>query len=301
VNLSEKGANMQRNATTKFPILLVPGLFGLETISGFECFRGIRQALRTAGARVFVPYLSASYCNEALGAQLSAQIDRVLIGTGAAKVNLIGHSQGALAARYVGAHTPERVASVTSVSGPNQGSELADILHKALVPGRLPGPVASRVATLFADFISLLTGQAQLPPSAVGALTALTTESVGRFNDTYPQGLPKTWGESGPAKVNGVRYYSWSGTLQDTSGGASDHMDSLQGFCSAFAEYFISEAEQNDGVVGRFSSHLGTVIRSDYPMDHMEAINQASSKVRRGTDPMALYVRHAERLRKAGL
>jgi triacylglycerol lipase len=33
----------------------------------------------------------------------------------------------------------------------------------------------------------------------------------------------------------------------------------------------------------------------------MEAINQASSKVRRGTDPMALYVRHAERLRKAGL
>ncbi|EJL02043.1 MULTISPECIES: triacylglycerol lipase [Pseudomonas] len=292
---------MQRNATTQFPILLVPGLFGLETIGGFECFHGIRQALRTAGARVFIPYLSATHCNEALGEQLLAQIDRVLNGTGATKVNLIGHSQGALAARYAGAHIPGKVASVTSVSGPNQGSELADFLRKALVPGRLPGPVASKVATLFVDFIALLTGQTQLPTSTVAALAALTTEGVGTFNDKYPQGLPKNWGESGPDKVNGVRYYSWSGTLQDAPGAAGDVTDPLRLFCRAFAEYFITEAGQNDGMVGRFSSHLGKVIRSDYPMDHMDAIHQPVGKIRKGADPIALYVRHAERLRKAGL
>lgn len=299
---------MQRNATTQFPILLVHGLFGFDKIGGFELFHGVKQALRAGGARVFIPYLSATHCNETRGEQLLAQIDRVLAGTGAARVNLIGHSQGALATRYAAALAPDKVASVTSVSGPNHGSELADFLSKALTPGRLPGHVARGVATLFADFISLLDGQAQLPPTAIAALATLTTEGVGAFNDKYPQGLPKNWGGNGPDRVNGVRYYSWSGTLRETTGAASQP---LQVFCRAFSRYFIIEAEQNDGLVGRFSSHLGKVIRSDYPMDHMEAITPGGGTLRKGTDPTEpnpkelnptdLYLRHAERLRKAGL
>ncbi|MBT2340774.1 MULTISPECIES: esterase/lipase family protein [Pseudomonas] len=292
---------MQRNATTRFPILLVHGLFGFDRIGGFELFHGIKQALRIAGARVFIPCLSATHSNEARGEQLLAQVERILSGTGATKVNLIGHCQGALAARYAAALTPERVASVTSVSGPNQGSELADFLHKALTPGRLPGHVAGHIATLFADFLSLLGGERQLPGAAIATLGALTTEGVGAFNDKYPQGLPRHWGDQGPEKVNGVRYYSWSGTLPVTNDGGPDAELPLHGFCRAFSEYFITEAGQNDGMVGRFSSHLGKVIRSDYPMDHLDAINQAVGKYRSGTDPIALYLRHAERLRKAGL
>ena len=292
---------MQRNATTQFPILLVHGLFGFDRVAGSELFLGIKQALRSAGARVFIPYLSATYANEARGEELLLQIDRVLSGTGASRVNLIGHGQGALASRYAAALAPGKVASVTSVSGPNHGSELADFLRKALTPGRLPEHVASRVATLFVDFIALLSGQAQLPHNAIAALAALTTEGVGAFNDKYPQGLPKSWGSKGQELVNGVRYYSWSGTLQDAPGEALRTADPFQVFCRAFSEYFITEAGQNDGLVGRFSSHLGKVIRSDYPMDHMEAINQTAGRMNKGTDPVALYVRHAERLRKAGL
>lgn len=301
MNLFEKGTNMQRNANTQYPILLVHGLFGFDRVAGFELFHGIKQALRAAGTRVFIPYLSATHSNEARGEQLLVQIDRVLSGTGAAKVNLIGHSQGALAARYAAALAPERVASVTSVSGPNHGSELADFLHKALTPGRLPEHVASKVATLFADFISLLSGQARLPQAAIATLAALTTEGVGAFNDKYPQGLPKNWGSSGPGIVNGVRYYSWSGTLPEAPDEGAHAMPPAHAFCRAFSKYFITEAGQNDGMVGRFSSHLGKVIRSDYPLDHMDVINQATDQVRKGTDPVALYLRHAERLRKAGL
>ncbi|MCQ6257201.1 triacylglycerol lipase [Pseudomonas sp. Q11] len=292
---------MQRNATTQFPILLVHGLFGFDRVGGFELFHGIKQALRAAGVRVFIPYLSATHSNEARGEQLLAQIERILSGTGAERVNLIGHNQGALAARYAGAIAPDRVASVTSVSGPNHGSELIDFLYKALTPGRLPEHVANKVATLFADFISLLSGQAQLPHAAIAALAALTTEGVGAFNDKYPQGLPKHWGGNGAHRVNGVRYYSWSGTLQDTQSGAFNAMDPLPAFCQAFSEYFITEAGQNDGLVGRFSSHLGKVIRSDYPLNHMDVINQTTERSRTGIDPVELYVRHAERLRKAGL
>ncbi len=112
----------------------------------------------------------------------------------------------------------------------------------------------------------------------------MTTEGVGAFNDKYPQGLPKHWGGNGPDRVNGVRYYSWSGTLPEATGQASEP---LQGFCRAFSDYFITEAEQNDGLVGRFSSHLGKVIRSDYPMDHMEAINPGVGTLRKVQTPQS--------------
>jgi triacylglycerol lipase len=161
---------------------------------------------------VFVPHLSATHSNETRGEQLLAQIERVLEGTGAKKVNLIGHSQGALAARYAGAVAPQCVASVTSVSGPNHGSELADFLRKALTPGGLPEHVAETVATLFADFLSLLSGHRHLPQNAIAALNALSTEGVSLFNDKYPQGLPETWGGKGG---------NWSTAFVITPGAAS--------------------------------------------------------------------------------
>jgi triacylglycerol esterase/lipase EstA (alpha/beta hydrolase family) len=130
---------------------LVHGLFGFDRIGHFELFHDVKQALREAGGQVFVPQLSATHDNEVRGQQLMFQIESVLRGTGAGKVNLIGHSQGALPCRYAAALAPEKVASVTSVSGPNHGSELADFLRKALTPGGLPEHVAETLATLFAD------------------------------------------------------------------------------------------------------------------------------------------------------
>lgn len=287
---------MQRNATTRYPILLVHGLFGFERIGSFELFQDVKDALKTAGNRVFVPHLSATHSNEVRGEQLLAQIDRVLQGTGATKVNLIGHSQGALAARFAAALAPHAVASVTSVSGPNHGSELADFLRKALIPGRLPETVAQNVATRFSDFLSLLSGNLTLPQNALAALNALTTEGVGQFNDKYPQGLPDTWGGNGAGEVNGVYYYSWSGTLQTTQ-----TLDPFQKACQGLAAFFTTEAQQNDGFVGRFSSHLGTVIRSDYPFDHLGSLRRSAGTSSALLDPIELYVEHAARLQAACL
>ncbi|MNZ85564.1 Lactonizing lipase precursor [compost metagenome] len=293
---------MQRNASTCYPILLVHGLFGFERIGKFELFHDIRQALRNAGARVFVPHLSAIHDNEVRGDQLLAQIERVLEGTGAHKVNLIGHSQGALTARYAAAIAPHSVASVTSVSGPNHGSELADFLRKALTPGDLPEHVAETVVTLFADFLATLSDHQYQPRSAIAALNALTTEGVRAFNDKYPQGLPTTWGGKGCEQVNGVRYYSWSGVLlPNVLEEGLYALDPLNAFCRALSGYFVTESEQNDGLVGRFSSHLGTVIRSDYALDHLDTIGQPAGQLRTGVDPVELYVQHARRLKDAGL
>jgi triacylglycerol lipase len=291
--------NMQRNAKTHYPILLVHGLFGFERIGSVQLFHEVKQALRDAGASVFVAQLSATHSNEVRGEQLLAQILRVLQGTGAPKVNLIGHSQGALAARYAAATAPGKVASVTSVSGPNHGSELADLLRSALTPGHLPETLAEIVATLFADLLSLLSGQRRMPQNAIAALNALTTQGVGAFNQKYPQGLPQTWGGKGPEQVNGVRYYSWSGVLQGKRQDAE--VDPSHGLLRALSRYFTTEPLQNDGMVGRYSSHLGTIIRSDYPLDHLGTLHQAGGHNERRIDPIDLYVQHAERLEKAGL
>ncbi|KIK89539.1 triacylglycerol lipase [Pseudomonas koreensis] len=289
---------MQRNATTRYPILLVHGLFGFDRIGHFELFHDVKQALREAGGQVFVPQLSATHDNEVRGQQLMFQIESVLRGTGAGKVNLIGHSQGALACRYAAALAPEKVASVTSVSGPNHGSELADALRLALIPGGLPEHVAEHAATQFARLLSLLSGQPGLPQNAVAALSALTTAGVGQFNRKYPQGLPSSWGGQGAERVNNVHYYSWSGTLQDN---LLQALDPVHIVCRGLSEHFVAETGQNDGFVGRFSSHLGRVIRSDYPFSHLGSLRRPDGVKKTGQDPVALYVEHAARLRAAHL
>ncbi|MGE8064992.1 lipase family alpha/beta hydrolase [Pseudomonas sp. NPDC089569] len=293
---------MQRNAQTHYPILLVHGLLGFDVIGSISLFHDVRQALRNAGARVFVPQLSATHSNEARGAQLLAQIERVRERTGADKVNLFGHSQGALAARYAAAIAPTAVASVTSVSGPNQGSEVADVLRKALTPGRLPEQVAEKVAILFANFLSLMGAERGMQQNAIAALNALTTEGVATFNDKYPQGLPEIRGGEGREKVNGVGYYSWSGVLQNNlPDGGLNTLDPVHACLCALSRFFVTEIGQNDGLVGRFSSHLGKVIRSDYPLDHLATLRQPGIAARHGIDPIDLYVQHAERLKNAGL
>jgi triacylglycerol lipase len=75
---------------------------------------------------------ATQFANEVRGEQLLARIEEILRETGPQKVNLIGHSQGSLTARYAAAKRPDLVASVTSVAGPNHGSELADYLHETL-------------------------------------------------------------------------------------------------------------------------------------------------------------------------
>ena len=51
---------MDDSANTKYPILLVHGLFGFGRIGPFNYFKGIKQALGGSGARVFVPIISAA-------------------------------------------------------------------------------------------------------------------------------------------------------------------------------------------------------------------------------------------------
>lgn len=296
---------MSQRCATRYPLVLVPGMFGFIRLVLYPYWYGIVSALRRGGAVVVAVKVSPLHSSEVRGEQLLALIDDILRQTGAQKVNLIGHSQGSLTARYAAAKRPDLVASVTSVAGPNHGSELADYLQAHYPADSAKGRVLSVALRLINALMSLLDigyRGPKLPVNLNASHASLTTAGVTLFNQRYPQGLPVTWGGRGPEEVNGVRYYSWSGTLQPGKTDKGRNLfDGTNRTCRLFARTFVREAGQCDGLVGRYSSHLGTVIGDDYPLDHFDIVNQSLGMVGKGAEPIRLFVEHAERLKAAGM
>ncbi|MGK3120684.1 triacylglycerol lipase [Pseudomonas corrugata] len=296
---------MSQRCATRYPLVLVPGMLGFIRLVLYPYWYGIVSALRRGGAVVVAVKVSPLHSSEVRGEQLLARIEEVLRQTGAAKVNLIGHSQGALSARYAAARRPDLVASVTSVAGPNHGSELADYLLGHYPSNSAKGRMLSAVLRLINAVMNLLeTGYRgpKLPVDLHASHESLTTAGVAHFNERYPQGLPETWGGQGAEEVDGVRYYSWSGILQPGKTDKGRNLfDGTNRSCRLFARTFVREAGQCDGMVGRFSSHLGTVIGDDYPLDHFDIVNQSLGLVGKGAEPIRLFVEHAERLKAAGV
>lgn len=296
---------MTQKFATRYPLIMVPGMLGFVRLVLYPYWFGILSALRRGGAKVFPVMVSAVNSTEVRGEQLLQQIEQIMRETGAAKVNLIGHSQGALTIRYAAAKRPDWVASVTSVAGPNHGSELADYLERSFPVNTAKGRLLNLLLRVIAWLMALLeTGYhgPKLPVDIAASHQSLTTAGVALFNSRYPQGLPQIWGGQGAEEVNGVRYYSWSGTLQPgKTDSGMNVFDGTNRSCRLFARTFTRETGQCDGMVGRFSSHLGTVIGDDYPLDHFDIVNQSLGLVGKGAQPVRLFTEHAERLKAAGL
>ncbi|MEE4073672.1 triacylglycerol lipase [Pseudomonas viridiflava] len=296
---------MAQEQATRYPLLLVPGLLGFVRLLVYPYWFGIVKTLERGGATVIPVMVSGVNSTEIRGEQLLKVIEQTVRETGVAKVNLIGHSQGALTVRYVAARRPDLVASVTSVAGPNYGSELADYLERHFPPGTLGGRVVNAVIGLLAwTIVAFETGYRgpKLPMDITASHQSLTTTGVALFNRQYPQGLPEVWGENGEELVDGVRYYSWSGILKPgVTNRGRNLIDGTNVTCRIFARTFRKERGQSDGMVGRFSSHLGTVIGDDFALDHFDIVNQTFGLVGKGADPVRLFMEHAARLKAAGL
>ncbi len=278
---------------TRYPVVLVHGLFGFDAIGPLDYFHAIPQALRDGGATVFVSQESSANASEVRGEQLLAELRALQAAYGYTKFNLIGHSHGGQTVRYVAGVAPELVASVTTVGTPHQGSPVADGVKQQLATTGLTGPVAALVDA-FAKVIAFFSGSSQ-PQDALAALTALDTQGAADFNARFPAGAPAEACGSGPDEANGVRWYSIGSTSVVTN--VLDPADGVLGLTSL---YF--NGADSDGLVGRCSSHWGTVLRDDYPWNHVDQVNQSFGL--RGwftPDPVAFYRSQANRLKLQGL
>lgn len=280
-------------ADTEHPIVLVHGFLGWDTMLGVvDYWYGIPEALEKEGADVHVVLVSAANSPEVRGEQLIDQIEDILAETGAEKVNLIGHSHGSPTSRYAAAVIPNKVASVTGVAGVNNGVEFADAINSGdqkLIGGIVP---------ILADLMAFL-GSNENPNDAVEALSSMGTERMNAFNAAYPAGsiAADSCGE-GDYTVNGINYYSWSGRSDQTA-----HLTDLIDPTDLLFAFTGTEYKRpNDGLVATCTAHLGQVIRDDYFLNHLDSSNGLLGMTNDlTTNPVEIFVNHANRLKQAGL
>ncbi len=286
-------------AKTKFPIVLAHGMGGFSKIGPVDYWYGIPQDLSKNGSTVFVTQMASFNSSEVRGEELLNQVQQILAITGAQKVNLVGHSHGAQSIRYVAGLLPTRIASASSVGGTNTGSAVADVITGATnLPGI--GPIGASVASSIANGLGTLIGLGsgeKLSQDSLAGLASISTKGAAAFNAKFPAGLPSaaTPCGQGAAQANGVRYYSWGGTSKLTN-----VLDPVDYALSLTSLAFGGQA--NDGLVSQCSSHLGTVIRDNYRMNHFDGVNQVLGLVNIfETDPVAVFRQQANRLKVAGL
>ena len=294
--LSAMVANAQSTYTqTKYPIVLVHGLLGFDSILGvYDYWYGIGDELKAGGAKVYTASVSASNYSEVRGEQLIRDLDAIRAVSGVQKFNLVGHSHGGPTVRYVASVRPDLVASGTVLGSPNTGAPMADLLNTTLPPGSPQRDTVAAFVNALSSFLAALSGNND-PQNALGALASLSTSGATQFNQRHPQGKPTTSCGSGPETVNGIRYYSMSGTSVLTN--LLDVGDGLLGVGS-----LVFGSESNDGLVGRCSSHWGTVLRDNYPWNHLDEVNQVFGL--RGlfsSSPASVLRAHANRLKTLGL
>ncbi|MBK8285570.1 MAG: triacylglycerol lipase [Ahniella sp.] len=280
---------------TRHPIVLVHGLLGFDSLLGiYDYWYGVPTDLRSGGARVHIANVSSSNYSEVRGEQLIRELDSLRAVYRYTKFNLIGHSHGGPTIRYVASVRPDLVASITSVGSPHTGSKVADALATVLPEGSPLRPLVAGFVDALSAVIEFLSGDND-PQYALGALASLSSSGSRAFNTRHPQGMPTTTCGQGPSVVNGVRYYSWGGTSVLTN--VFDASDPMLGAGSLFFGF-----EQNDGLVGKCSSHLGVVLRDDYGWNHLDEVNQVFGL--RGlfsSSPVSVIRAHANRLKNAGL
>lgn len=287
---SSSSASAGDYAKTRYPVVLVHGFAGFESIGPVQYFWGIAADLQQNGAKVYAPAVSAANSTEVRGEQLLAELQRLQAVYGHKKFNLIGHSHGGLTARYVAGVAPHLVASVSTIGSPHHGWGQAD----AFLSLSGPAPWIPVFLDGLFSFMRSVSGQSAQPQSSVAAWQSMSTPGTRNFNSRFPAGAPNAWCGQGQSLVNGIRYYSITGvgTLTNVL-----DVDSLLGPASLY--YGL---QPNDGLIEKCSTHWGEVIRDDYPWNHIDEINHTFGL--RGLftpDPVAFYRSQVNRLKNLGL
>lgn len=279
---------------TKYPIVLVHGVSGFDSILGIDYFYGVASALRERGAKVYAPNVTAWDDAYARGEQLISALEDLKAATGAQKFNLMGHSLGGPTVRYAAGVRPDLVASVTTINAVNFGSDFADVARGLVPYGGSVEALIEGALNLLGDIIDTLSGNPSYAQDALDSVTFMTSAGAAEFNQLFPDGKPTSRCGEGAAKVNGIRYYSWGGDATVTN--VLDVSDLFLALTGAT----ISGA--NDGLVERCDQHWGDVIGTRYNMNHVDVMNHIFGIHHLfETDPVTLYKNQASRLKSAGL
>jgi len=171
---------------TNYPIVMVHGI-GFRDNKYLNYWGRIPSALETHGATIFYGNQDSWGSVHDNAFVLKQTIEKILLETGADKVNIIGHSKGGIDARYMisSLGMGEKVASLTTIASPHHGSKALDVLNK--FPKFL-----IRISGFFVNTWFRILGDKH--PDFLSTVTLLNTANMEVFNvdnpdkeDTYYQ------------------------------------------------------------------------------------------------------------------
>lgn len=257
-----------------YPIVLAHGFFGFDDFAGLDFvtyFYGVKDELAARGeSLVFTPAVDPFNDSQARGQELLAHVERILAQTGHARVNVVGHSQGGVDARYVAHVRPDLVASVTTYATPHRGTSIADVVLGLVDDGR-----SSWLADALARILGApLWDAAGEETSVIAALRQLSTPGMAAFNVRYPN-RPE------------VAYYSIAGRTDRHPGGEPcespeeppfiaryrrtlDPVDPLLDIPEQIVDGGAEDAP-NDGLVRAYDARWGRFLGC-VPADHLDQV-----------------------------
>ncbi|GAA6150787.1 triacylglycerol lipase [Pseudoteredinibacter isoporae] len=280
-------------AKTDNPIVLVHGLLGFDDILGVDYWFGIENDLSRNGAVVYAPNLSSVNSSTVRGEQLINYLDELKASYGHQKFNLIGHSQGGYDVRYAASVRPDLVASVTAIGSPTTGSGLAQFLLDSFGDNRLLSTLIYGGVNIFGSLIEAASGDSDSQDS-VAAAYGFSYAGAAEFIALHPQAVPTSPCGQRDHVVNGIPYYSWTGTSP-----FNNPIDLSDWALSVTA---LFDNEEGDGLSGRCASHVGLTLKDNYKWNHLDQINHLFG-VRRwfSADPVMVIRVHANRLKNINL
>jgi len=158
-----------------YPVVLVHGIAAPGRRSAANFWGRIPSVLERKGVQVFIGDNIPWGYYESNALLLKKLIEKILLETGKEKVNIIAHSKGGLDARYlIWKHAfGGKVASLTTICTPHNGSEIADLIHKQTLN---PTKASSKALELYGKL------SRDISPGIYNVNYQLTTMNMKDFN-----------------------------------------------------------------------------------------------------------------------
>jgi len=255
----------------KYPVVLVHGVVAHDRGGMVNFWGRIPQKLQEKNIKVFLGNTDAWGSYESNAELLKATIDKVLEETNSEKVNIIAHSKGGIDSRYLiwKYGYGDKVASLTTVSTPHHGAEIADLIYsQKIIHSRIAKKALITYGKLYGD----------INPDLYNVNYQLTTEKMKEFNETV--------------SMDQRVYYQSFYTLMRNS------FDDLMFFYSYW--YIKKFYGNNDGVVSEHSAKWGdNIIKIEGGISHAEIVDYKKKKIS-GTDIPDIYIKIVSELSENG-
>jgi triacylglycerol lipase len=255
----------------KYPVVLVHGIAAHDRGKIINFWGRIPKKLQENNIKVFFGNTDAWGSYESNAEILKTTIDKILDETNSEKVNIIAHSKGGIDSRYLiwKYDYGDKVASLTTISTPHHGAEMADLIYKQ----KIIHTQASKNALMI---FGKLYGDTN--PDMLNVNYQLTTENMKEFNEKIG--------------MDDRVYYQSIYTLMKNS------FDDLKFFYSYL--HIKSINGDNDGMVSEYSARWGdNIIKIEGGISHAEIIDFKRKKIS-GINIPDIYIKIVNDLSEKG-